>query len=166
MHPESMSLMSRMVKEFSPAPLQKIVEVGSRDINGSYRSLFAGQEVSYVGIDLSRGPGVDLVLQDPYEFPISSNTADLVLCGQTMEHSEYPWRLFIEMVRIVRPGGSLLMVHPCAWPQHRHPVDCWRILPDGYMALAKLRPEMKVLQVGIDERGALGDSWAAMTKIW
>ena len=158
--------MDRLVRAYAPSPLKHVVDVGSYDVNGTYREIFTGQDLNYAGLDLSAGPGVDIVLPDPYEFPFAGNSIDLVLSGQTLEHSEYPWRLFFEMVRIVRPGGTMLLVAPCAWPQHRYPVDCWRILPDGFRSLAKLRPEMTMLEVGVDERGAEGDSWAAMRKEW
>jgi hypothetical protein len=38
----------------------KVLEIGSYDVNGSLRSLFA-KAGEYTGVDLKEGPGVDLV---------------------------------------------------------------------------------------------------------
>src|SRR2546423_10564137 len=45
-----------------------ILDLGSQDINGCYRPLFASPPWKYVGVDLAPGPNVDVVLSDPYEW--------------------------------------------------------------------------------------------------
>ena len=37
----------------------------------------------------------------------------------------------------MKPGGKAILIAPTTPIIHRHPVDCWRILPDGWIALAK-----------------------------
>jgi hypothetical protein len=37
------------------------------------------------------------------------------------------------------------IIAPSSGPEHRYPVDCWRIYPDGFVALAALA-ELEVLQ--------------------
>ena len=54
----------------------RVVEVGSRDINGSIRELVDAD--TYVGIDLEEGPGVDVVGDCRYWEPPWD--ASLVLC--------------------------------------------------------------------------------------
>lgn len=41
-----------------------IVDIGSRDVNGSLRSV-APLNSTYVGVDFAAGKGVDVVLADP-----------------------------------------------------------------------------------------------------
>jgi SAM-dependent methyltransferase len=112
-----------------------VVDIGSADINGSYRPLFAG--CRYLGVDMAPGAGVDIVAASPYRYPIASGSADLVISGQAFEHMEFFWLAWLEMCRIARRGGLIFLLAPSRGAEHRHPVDCWRFYPDGFRALAK-----------------------------
>lgn len=117
-----------------------ILEVGSRNVNGTNKPnlLELGGNVTYTGIDIIAGDCVDLVLPDPYKYPFEDGTYDLVISTQTFEHTEFFWDIFKEMNRVAKPDGNIILIHPCFGYQiHRFPVDCWRFLPDGYIALAK-----------------------------
>jgi SAM-dependent methyltransferase len=126
-----------------------VVDIGSYDVNGSYRTLFDAPTWRYVGIDLAEGPGVDVVLTSPYRLPLPSGSVDLVISGQAFEHVEYFWLTFLEMVRVLRPGGMIFLVAPSRGPEHRYPQDCWRFYPDGYRALAKFG-NCDLVEVGTD----------------
>lgn len=112
-----------------------VVDIGSMDVNGTYRNLLAG--CRYIGIDMEPGPGVDRVASTPYRYPVASASADLVISGQAFEHMEFFWLAWLEMCRIAKPHGLLFLLAPSRGPEHRYPVDCWRFYPDGFRALAK-----------------------------
>jgi SAM-dependent methyltransferase len=133
-----------------------IVDIGSADVNGSYRSYFEGELYEYTGLDLQPGPGVDLTLCNPYEYPLADNCADIVLSGQMMEHCEFFWVAFKEMARIVKRDGYVVVIAPSAGPIHRFPVDCYRFYPDGLRALAKWAG-CHVVDVWLDNRGPWND---------
>jgi SAM-dependent methyltransferase len=115
-----------------------IVDLGSHDINGSYRPIFARPPWRYVGIDLVAGENVDVVLRNPYSWPeIASRSADVLVSGQTLEHTEFFWETIREIARVLKPGGLCCIIAPSSGPEHRFPVDCWRFLPDGLRALAR-----------------------------
>lgn len=115
-----------------------VCDVGSLDVNGTYRSLFNRPSVTYVGLDLSAGPGVDVVLEDHYKWPqLADASVDVVISGQAFEHIEYPWLTMLEISRVLKSGGRACIIAPAAGPEHRYPVDCWRIYPDGMRALAR-----------------------------
>ena len=114
-----------------------VVDLGAGDVNGSYSPLFAAQDVTYVGVDLEAGPGVDIVAKDAYALPLPTAYAEVVLSGQALEHSEFFWLAFSEMVRILKPDGFLFLIVPSAGPIHRFPVDCYRFYPDALAALAR-----------------------------
>ncbi len=130
-----------------------VLDVGGADVNGSYRSIFPGQ-FEYRTADI--GPDVDLVLADPYSFPIDDGSVDIVLSGQAFEHIEYFWRTFDEMVRVLKPDGLIFLIAPSAGPAHRYPVDCYRFYPDAYAALAK-RTGCDLVEIWCDERGPWRD---------
>jgi hypothetical protein len=95
-------------------PPGSVVEIGSRDINGTIRDLFPAVD-RYVGLDLFPGPGVDWI-GDAREYEPES-PPDLVVCCEVFEHmAEWPG-----MVRRVAdwlaPGGVLIVT--CAGPGRR-----------------------------------------------
>ena len=108
---------------------------------GSYLSSFnirllAPTESNYVGVDLGPGPGVDIVLTDPYKLPFEDNTFDYVISSSCFEHSEFFWVLFLEIMRVLKPTGLFYLNAPSNGDFHRFPVDCWRFYPDSGEALS------------------------------
>jgi SAM-dependent methyltransferase len=137
------SQMEHMVKLINTyltyIPRLDILDVGSYDVNGSYKPLFQKPDWKYTGLDIVAGPNVDIVLQDPYKFPFEDNSFNLVISGSVFEHIEFFWLTFQEMTRVLKPPGYIFLHAPSQWPieNHSHPVDCWRFYPDGFRALAK-----------------------------
>ena len=72
----------------------KVAEIGSAEINGSYRQIFDLIGCEYTGIDLEEGPGVTVVLDSPYVLPLPDNDYDIVFSGQTFEHAGQFWKTF------------------------------------------------------------------------
>ena len=150
MHLSSYEHMRDLVARYLDAekPL-RVVDIGSYDVNGSYRTLFGNPAWRYEGVDLEAGPGVDVVLKSPYRLPFASRSVDLVVSGQAFEHVEYFWMSWMEMLRILKPGGMIFLIAPSRGPEHRYPQDCWRFYPDGYRALAKFG-NCELVEVGTD----------------
>lgn len=139
-----------------------IYDLGSQDVNGSYRPLFDSPHWQLVGIDTSAGKNVDTVLRNPYIWrEIATGSADVVISGQAFEHIEYFWISMLEIARILKPGGRCCILAPSSGPEHRYPVDCWRFYPDGMRALAAYA-ELEVLEAVTqwhDEGHADGSDW-------
>lgn len=112
-----------------------VLDVGSYDVNGTYKPLFVGWV--YTGVDIAAGPNVDIVLASPDILPFPKESFDVVISGSTFEHMPRFWLMWLEMVRVVRPGGYIFVIAPSRGYEHRHPVDCWRFYPDGYRALGE-----------------------------
>ena len=150
MHASSYQHMQRLVSTYldRARPLAAI-DIGSYDVNGSYRTLFDAPGWRYTGVDLEAGPGVDVVLSSPYRLPFASRSVDVVISGQAFEHVEYFWMTWLEMVRVLKPGGLIFLIAPSRGPEHRYPQDCWRFYPDGYRALAKFG-RCELVEVGTD----------------
>jgi hypothetical protein len=83
-----------------------VLEVGSLDINGSVRPLFASAD-HYHGIDIVDGPGVDEVADAATWTP--PRQYDVVVCAEVLEHAP-TWEQIVEtMWDAVAPGGVLLL---------------------------------------------------------
>jgi len=141
MHPSSFDKMAAFRRDHLEARRHEallIVDLGSRDVNGSYRSLFAEPTWHYKGVDLAPGKNVDLVLRNAYDWrELKTASADVVICGQTLEHTEFFWETMLEIARVLKPHGLCCIIVPSSGPQHFFPTDCWRIFPDGLRAMAR-----------------------------
>ena len=140
-----------------------VLEIGSADVNGSYREIFSHPKIQYCGADLTKSKGVDLVLKSPYEIPLADAYADVVISGQMLEHCAYFWLSFQEMVRVLKPDGYLFLIAPSAGPIHRYPVDCYRFYPDAFKALADLAG-CYLIDSWLDKRGPWKDLVGVFSK--
>lgn len=137
MHLSSLEHVERLVSQhLADRPVLQVVDIGSYDVNGSYKQFFDRPGWSYTGVDLAAGPNVDIVLTSPYRLPLASHSVDVIVSGQAFEHVEFFWLTWLEMVRVLRPGGFIFLLAPSRGPEHRYPQDCWRFYPDAYRALA------------------------------
>lgn len=74
-----------------------------------------------------RGGVTDVVIADVNEgIPLPDNTADLVICTETLEHTKQPHLVVKEMYRITKVGGTVLLTTPMVWPVHEAPYDFFR----------------------------------------
>lgn len=140
-HPSSFDKMSGFVEKYLQPRRNEpllILDLGSQDINGSYRTLLEHAPWRYVGVDMAPGNNVDVVLRDPYYWrEIAPASADVIVSGQTFEHTEFFWLSMREMARALKVGGLLCVIAPSAGDEHRYPLDCWRVYPDGLRAVAR-----------------------------
>lgn len=115
-----------------------VVDVGCRA--QPYRSLLP-REASYLGIDTIESkahfgyhlPGTLYFQSDAW--PIASESVDLVLATETLEHVADPNRFLREAHRCLKPGGQLILTVPFAARWHFIPFDYWRFTPSGLQRL-------------------------------
>lgn len=117
-------ILTQYLKRFASGLL---VDVGCGE--KPYASLTEGLVSRHVGID---HPGtqhdkanVD-IMASAYATGIRSSRVDTVLCTAVLEHLERPQDALMEMARILRPGGYLILSTPLFWHLHEAPRDFFR----------------------------------------
>ena len=116
----------------------KVLDVGSSDFNGSYKHLFGEDKYEYFGLDMEKGPNVDIILKNPYNWKeIETDSFDIVISGQAFEHIEFFWITMSEMGWVLKKNGLVCIIAPNGFGEHRYPVDCYRFFSDGMVALAR-----------------------------
>ena len=102
MHAEARAFVVKAVSELGP--FERVVEMGSLNINGGVRDLFTG---SYLGIDSQPGPGVDVVADaSTWE---ATEPVDCVVCCEVFEHTP-DWPALIDSAaRALRVDGALIL---------------------------------------------------------
>ena len=137
----------------------RVLDVGSYDVSGSYKHLFEDEKYDYVGMDMEKGPNVDITLKNPYNWSeTETDSFDIVISGQAFEHVEFFWVTMAEMTRAIGKDGLLCVIAPNGFGEHRYPVDCYRFFTDGMTALARY--------VGIEPLHAHTNSAPKNSKGW
>ena len=131
---------------------EPVYEFGALQVAGQegfadLRPLFPGK--TYVGCDMRPGPGVDRVL-DLHGLDLPSDSVGTVLCFDTLEHVERPRRAVEEMIRVLRPGGVIVITSVMDFHIHDHPHDYWRFTPDAFRSLLQPCEQVFVEWAGRD----------------
>lgn len=129
----------------------RVLDLGSRQVvksHATHRGLLDGYDCDYVGVDVAAGVNVDIVMPKPYRIPLKTSTVDVVMTAQAFEHIPFPWASFMEISRLLKPGGLVFLIAPSRG--HRHGTyDCWRFYPDSMRALAAFA-RMELLEAYVD----------------
>lgn len=80
--------------------------------------LTVGADVDVTSLMEHRAPAIGRVAADAGALPFADESFDLVICSWVLEHLQRPRMTFIEISRVLRPGGHFVFLTPNA----RHPV--------------------------------------------
>lgn len=125
MHPEAQAFLVESLASRSLAgvpdeyPPTKILEFGSRDVNGSPRYLFPPL-TQYVGVDIVEGEGVDIV-GDASDIDLVPEYGkfDLLICMEVFEHTPH-WPDILNNMRLHASDGAQVIVTAAADPRQAH----------------------------------------------
>lgn len=112
-----------------------VIDLGGGKESKYYQAYFTGHK--YVRLNMEADPdgSTDIVADIHNMTQIISNSYGVVLLLDTLEHLYRPLLAFQEVTRILRPGGLFVCTTVASWPEHKHPKDYWRFLPDGLTIL-------------------------------
>jgi SAM-dependent methyltransferase len=177
MHKGSLLKMEWFVNKYLPPesevlpPVISVLDVGSYDVNGSYKQFFADTRFSYTGLDMAEGPNVDIAVENPYYWSsVEDESFDVIISGQAFEHIEFFWLTLSEMIRALKKEGLMCIIAPREMGRHRYPIDCYRFDVDGMIALAKygnlkpLHASTNLAPPGVPAEWYSGDSMLVAKK--
>jgi SAM-dependent methyltransferase len=101
----------------------RILDYGSAE--APYRGLFPA-EVSFVPADLPGNPDAQIEIRKDGTVPVEDTSFDVVLSTQVLEHVRDPRLYLSECLRVLRPGGRMLLTTHGVFVYHPDPVDYWR----------------------------------------
>ena len=106
-----------------------VVDVGAG--RAPYRGLLKCKK--YIGIDVERRADVEnLIIADiNKDIPMDSDSVDVVILTEVLEHLRNPVRAMEELYRVLKPGGRLVLTTPLLWPLHEEPNDFQRFTKYG-----------------------------------
>lgn len=108
---------------------KRIIEVGALNVNGSVRPILEQYKPKqYVGVDLVKGPGVDIICNaENLLEKFSKNSCDILVSTELLEHVK-DWRKTVSNFKnVVKPGGIILLTtRSIGFQYHAFPFDFWR----------------------------------------
>ena len=133
MHPQARDYVARQAVGHT---FHRVVEFGSRDINGGVRDLFDTGD--YHGLDIAPGAGVDEVT-DAATWT-TRKKVDAVVCCEVLEHTP-DWRdLIANAAALLCDGGTLIVTAACD-PREPHSGHDGRPLTDDSEHYANVDPD-------------------------
>lgn len=133
-----------------------VLEIGSRNRSGSIRRGLVSANMNYVGMDIKDGENVDVV-GDAHALTklFAPDTFDAIFTMSVFEHLIMPWKVIIEMNRVMRPGGLVLVTTHHTFPLHETPWDFWRFSDQAWHGLFNQFTGFEVLSTAVGEPAAI-----------
>jgi SAM-dependent methyltransferase len=138
------TLLMDVLKKVAPEAHGRLLDVGCGD--KPYQHLFRPFVSEYIGVEheatfkqtsaQSRDSGPDVVY-DGKTLPFEAQSFDTVISVQVLEHTPEPGRLLIEMARVLKRDGVLLLAAPFSFRLHEEPHDYFRYTPHGLEVLCR-----------------------------
>ena len=108
----------------------RLVEIGSAEPTSSPIRIVTSLIGARCQPEVGNWPEVNIE-----EMPYLSESVDILVADQVLEHVLNLGKAADEIWRVVKPGGLAVIATPYLHPIHKCPLDCWRISPDGYAFL-------------------------------
>jgi hypothetical protein len=129
-----------------------VLEIGSRARSVITRGHRMPSRLKYVGMDVLPGPNVDVV-GDAHElgsvFPETKFVA--AFSTSVFEHLAMPWKVVIELNRILEVGAIVYTASHQTWPIHEEPWDFWRYSKHSWRALFNAATGFEILETAVGE---------------
>ena len=132
----------------------KVVEIGSRARSGNNSRSRIDSRHSYVGTDLMEGENVDVVA-DVHQLSshLEQGSVDALFGLSVVEHVAMPWKMAIELNRVLKIGGRAMFMTHHTWPLHDYPFDFWRYSEESWYAIFNQHTGFRVVDAALGEEG-------------
>jgi len=123
------------VVEAGDRPGFRILEIGSREVTGSYGLRGRLAHAAYVGFDYYPGPNVDVAGDAHRLSELVEGRFDVVYSTAVFEHLAMPWVVAEEIARVLKPGGMAFIETHFSYSSHERPWHFFQFSDMGLRAL-------------------------------
>jgi hypothetical protein len=146
------ALLGRFLSLLAERPPGALLEIGARARSGVVRRDLIPPGWDYSGFDLLDGPNVDVV-GDAHRLSrhYPGEQFDAVMAFSVLEHLLMPWKVVLELNRVLKPGAiGLFTTHQC-WPLHDEPWDFWRFSDTAWGSFLNAATGFEVISAQMGE---------------
>jgi len=149
------ALYHSFLQTVSGSEFRRVLDIGGRNRSQiDRRNEFPDHEVTV--IDILPGENVDVVC-DAHVLTrhISPASFDAIQSVSVFEHVLMPWKLVLEMNRVLRPGGLVYVHTHQSLGIHDSPCDYWRFSMDAWPALFNPKTGFEIVDVAMSHESFL-----------
>jgi hypothetical protein len=152
---DSHSLFETFVEEVN-ATGGTVLEIGARRApNGTVRRGRFTSNVKYIGVDLKLGENVDIAVDAHHLSDAIKEPVDFVFSHSTFEHFLMPWKVVLEINKVLRVGGKVFSHSHQTWPGHDEPWDYFRFSRESWAGLYNKHTGFRVCDARRGEKVAV-----------
>ncbi len=143
-------LFPRFLEKTNNIPDANVLEIGSRNEAGQVQKGRFTSAKEYVGFDYYPGDNVDVV-GDAHKLSryLPQEHFDAVYSNSVFEHLAMPWKVVLEMNKVMKTGGLVFInTHP-AYPPHNRPWDFWRFQESSFSTLLNAKTGFRIIDCEI-----------------
>jgi SAM-dependent methyltransferase len=123
-----------------------------------FRPLLASPTSTYVGLDVQQSPECTVDVVAAVDGPLPADLLalapfDFILCTEVLEHVADWKAAFVNLARLLRAGGKVLITCPHFYHLHEEPYDFWR------PTLHALNHFARAEGLRVVHQEAAGDAW-------
>ena len=135
---ETAELIASICQSSDSSGSLRVLDVGCGD--KTYMKFVGDNE--YIGIDVEVSGRADSkklpdIIFNGQDIPLKDNSVDIILFLEVLEHVTKPDDLMIEIDRVLKDSGTLILSVPFIWPLHEEPYDFRRFTHHGIQAFAR-----------------------------
>lgn len=112
------------LRRHAPKAKGKLLDFGAGA--APYRHLFNVNQYVTVDIEVSGHPNSNKTADHYYDghtLPFQDDCFDFIFATEVLEHIFNIEEILLELVRVLKPGGRILVTTPFVWDEHERPFD-------------------------------------------
>lgn len=132
-------------------PGMRILEVGSREVTGSYNAKENFRNAEYVGFDYYPGNNVDVV-GDAHKLSSyfkEDEKFDIIYSASCFEHFAMPWLVAVEIAKLLKVGGVVLVETHFSYSAHERPWNFFQYSDMGLKVLFSKALGFECIEAGM-----------------
>jgi len=117
--------------------IKTALEIGSRARSGvNNRDTYLPKDIEFTGVDVLEGECVDVVC-DAHQLAdfVEHDKYDLVYSLNVFEHLLMPWKVVLELNKVMKQGGIVMIFTHHAYPLHDLPWDYYRFSDNAWYSM-------------------------------
>jgi hypothetical protein len=117
--------------------IKTALEIGSRARSGvNNRDTYLSPEIEFTGVDVLAGECVDVVC-DAHQLSehVEQDKYELVYSLNVFEHLLMPWKVVLEINKVMKKGGVVMIFTHHAYPLHDLPWDYFRFSDNAWYSM-------------------------------
>lgn len=148
---ESKAAYARFAQLVNQHPSPRILDVGGRNRSDKPTMPRYSPNALHVVTDIIDGPDVDVV-GDAHLLSslFTEDSFDFVVSIDVFEHLLMPWKVVVELNRVLKPGGHVWISSHQTIGLHDLPWDFWRFSRDSWNALFNLFTGFEIVEAVSD----------------